>query len=186
MVERRADEAVAEAVADGVWRLVLPLPYENATDVNCWLLEYPDGWCLVDCGTAMTPGWDALEHALAAAGASPDELALLVCTHSHADHYGLAAEIRGRTGCTLALAPGLRAAVDVMRDPIVPLERRLELTRLAGVPEGTGDVAILPGAGDAYHPRPEPDLVLESGDLVEAAGTAWRVVPALGHCCCQF
>ena len=57
-----------------------------AGTVNRVLLEQDAGWCLVDCGTSVAPGWDALEHALGLAGVETRAVELLVCTHAHADH----------------------------------------------------------------------------------------------------
>src|SRR5262245_35585651 len=134
-VARSADEARAEVVLDGIVRLRLPVPYTAFGSVNAFLLAHDDGWCLVDCGSSAPPGWDALERALGLAGVSPEDIALLVCTHTHADHYGLAAEVMTRAGCPLALAPGPTASAETLRDPVVPLENRLELAVRAGVPE---------------------------------------------------
>src|SRR3954447_3417613 len=91
--ERSADEAYAERVVDGIVRLCLPLPYSPRGTVNAYLLEQDPGWWLVDRGPSVAPGWDALEHALGVAGVETRAVALLVCTHAHADHYGLAAEV---------------------------------------------------------------------------------------------
>ena len=180
-VVRSAAEANAELVVDGVVRLRLPVPYTATADVNAFLLERDDGWCLVDCGSSAPPGWAALEHALDLAGVAPAEIRLLVCTHAHADHYGLAAEVTGRSGCPLALAPGPTASAEMLRDPIVPLEQRLELAQRAGVPSRLRAAAVSHPGGDGRHPRPAPSLVLEEGTVIETRAGAWRTVPAPGH-----
>jgi len=180
-VRRRADEATAERLLDDVWRLTLPTPYGPRLDVNCYLLARDSGWCLVDCGTALDPGWDALALALEAAGVEPAAIELLVCTHAHPDHYGLAARVLEEAGCELALGPGPLVASETLRDPGVPLEERLELARRAGVPAALAAAATLPPAADGFAPRPEPDRLLRAGDIVASRGCAWRVVPAPGH-----
>ena len=178
---RSAGEASAVELFDGVWRLILPVPYSPRGTVNCYLVEGADGPCLIDCGTSLAPGWDALEHALAQAGTKPQSISLLVCTHAHPDHYGLAATMREQTGCTLALAPGPLAVADVLRDPIVPLERRQELVRRAGVPAEAAAAALRTPGDDCHHERAFPDLLLHEGDAVPSRHGAWRVVPAPGH-----
>jgi len=178
---RSADEAFAEELFDGVWRLILPLPYSPRGTVNCYLLEGAEGHCLVDCGTSLAPGWDALEQALAKAYTEPRSISLLVCTHAHPDHYGLAATTKERAGCALALAPGPLAVADVLRDPAVPVERRRELVRRAGVPPETLAAALLPPGDDCHHERPLPDVRLQEGDTIPSRSGAWRVVPAPGH-----
>ena len=151
---RSAGEARAEPVVDGVVRLVLPLPYTETATVNAFLLERREGWCLVDCGSSVAPGWEALEHALGCAGVEPAAIELLVCTHAHADHYGLAAEVVERCGCPLALAPGAIASADWIRDPPVPLHDRLALARRAGVPPELEAAAVGHPGDDGLHPRP--------------------------------
>ncbi len=178
---RSASEARAEPVVDGVVRLVLPLPYTETATVNAFLLERREGWCLVDCGSSAAPGWEALEHALARAGVEPAAIGLLVCTHAHADHYGLAADVVSRCGCPLALAPGATASADWIRDPPVPLCDRLALARRAGVPPELEAAVVSHPGDDGLHPRPGPDVVLDDGDTIETSVGAWRVVPAPGH-----
>ena len=179
--ERSADEAYAERVVDGIVRLCLPLPYSPRGTVNAYLLEQDAGWCLVDCGTSVAPGWDALEHALGLAGVETKAVELLVCTHAHADHYGLAAEVMERCGCPLGLALGPTASAEVLRDPVVPLARRLALARRAGVPLALAAAAVSHPGDDGQHPRPAPDLVLDEGVVIETLAGRWRVVPAPGH-----
>ena len=179
---RSADEVSAEPVVDGIIRLRLPLPYSPDAMVNAFLLERAGGgWCLVDCGTSIAPGWSALERALDLAGVEMGAIELLVCTHTHADHYGLAADVMERSGCPLALAPGPTASAEVLRDTIVPLDHRLALAHRSGVPPELALAAASHPGGDGLHPRPAGDLVLDEGVVVETLAGRWRVVPAPGH-----
>jgi glyoxylase-like metal-dependent hydrolase (beta-lactamase superfamily II) len=178
---RSAGEAIAEPLCDGIVRLCLPVPYTPAGTVNAFLLRRDDGWCLVDCGSSIAPGLDALEHALGEAGVEPGSIRLLVCTHAHADHYGNAAEMIDRYGCPLALAPGQTSSAETLRDPILPLASRLELARRAGVPDELRTAAVSHPGDDGLHRRPDPDVLLHEGTLITAAPGTWRVVPAPGH-----
>jgi glyoxylase-like metal-dependent hydrolase (beta-lactamase superfamily II) len=87
----------AFAVADGIWRLRLPMPYAHISHANAYLL---DGHVLVDCGGGGHPSaYDALQSALTDAGADP--ITDLVITHFHSDHMGCAARLVQETGCTV-------------------------------------------------------------------------------------
>jgi glyoxylase-like metal-dependent hydrolase (beta-lactamase superfamily II) len=178
---RRPEEASATPVGDGVVALTLPLGYSPTADVNCFLLELDDGWCLVDTGSALAPGWDGLAHALAQAEVPPEAIALLVVTHPHEDHYALAAEVLARTGAELALAPGPLASADVLRDPVIARAERLESCRRAGVPSPLTEAAACHPGGVGDHPRPGPDRVLRDGDELATRHGPWRVLPAPGH-----
>lgn len=181
-VPRDPAEARAFAIADGIWRLRLPLPYQQVQAVNAYALARPDGCCLVDCGSSVEPGWDSIVTALAHAGYAPDDVRLLVATHTHCDHFGLAATLLERTGCELWCAPGPRHAADGLRDPAIPEDERRERARRAGMPEHTIDdgIGALDG-GDGFHERPAPHRALRAGDVVEAAPGRWHVLETPGH-----
>ncbi|MBM3678352.1 MAG: MBL fold metallo-hydrolase, partial [Actinobacteria bacterium] len=184
-VRRSPDEARATPVAEGLWWLSLPLPYSPGHQVNAFLFERDDGWCLVDTGSPLEGGLGVLEHALSLAGVRLDHVSLLLCTHAHTDHYGLASAVIELAGCPLAMAAGHTAGVDVMREPAVPFERRRALALAAGIPEEEVPQSTRAPGDDGYYPRPDPDLVLADGDLVPARGGGWRVVPAPGHSATQ-
>lgn len=181
-VSRRASEARAHPVSDGLWGLQLPLCYQSVGSANAYLLAGREGWILIDCGSCLPPAWDALEIALAQADVNPDDLELLVVTHSHADHRGLSAEIVRRTGCALAMGEGPHPILDILRDPSISLEAR----RARGLREGVPAVALgrfvddLPGA-DGLYPVVEPDRILADGEMLESRLGSWQVLPAPGH-----
>lgn len=181
-VARTAADARTFELAPGAWCLALPLPYPRLRSVNCYLLELDDGLCLVDCGSYLPPGWDGLAHALEQVGYRPVDISLLVCTHLHQDHAGLASLIAERVGCQLARAAGPKTAHDALRDRALPVECRRELALHAGVPDamlGLMADAILAGDGD--HPRAHFDRELRTGDAVEARCGTWQVIPIPGH-----
>jgi glyoxylase-like metal-dependent hydrolase (beta-lactamase superfamily II) len=184
-VRRSPEDARATLVADGLWWLLLPLQYSTSHWVNAFLIERDDGFCLVDCGSPLEDGWEVLVHALGLAGVRPDMLSLLLCTHAHTDHYGLAAEVLDAAGCPLAMAAGHTAGVDVMREPTVPFDRRRSLALEAGIPEDEVEQSTRAPGDDGYYPRPDADIELADGDLVEARHGAWRVVTAPGHAATQ-
>ena len=179
---RSASDARAHPVSDGLWSLQLPLCYRSVASTNAYLLAGRDGWILVDCGSCLPPGWGAMEVALRQAGADPDDLEMLVVTHSHADHRGLAAELVRRTGCTLAMGEAPHPILDVLRDPSLPLDAR----RARGLAEGVPRVALdrfvddLPG-DDGVYPAAEPDRVLAEGEEIDSLAGPWRVIPVPGH-----
>jgi len=181
-IPRAASEALAHPIIDGLWTLQLPLCYMSVASVNAYLLAGPDGWIVVDCGSCLEPGWDAMAVALEQAGAAPQDVALLVVTHSHCDHRGLAHEVVRRTGCRLAMGAGPHPVIDVLRDPLIPLDARRARARQEGVPAFALDALVdeLPGSDDAY-PHVEPDVVWEPGAQLQTRSGAWEVICAPGH-----
>jgi glyoxylase-like metal-dependent hydrolase (beta-lactamase superfamily II) len=181
-IVRRATDARASEVADGLWCLRLPLRFIAPRSVNAYLIPLSDGYCLVDCGTSLEPGWSALEYALDLAGAAPEQLRLLVCTHLHADHAGLAAQVIARTGCEFARGAGPETSDHLLRDPHVPLAERRRLGLREGIPEAELDEWVDPAPEDDLdYPHATPDRVLAAGDEIDSSTGAWTVVPAPGH-----
>src|SRR6186997_3419591 len=131
---RRRELSRADRVLPGLWRLRLPLPWPGVPHVNAFAIAAVDGVVLVDTGLYEPGGLRQLERALDQAGLRLEHVRLLVCTHAHADHYGLAAPILGEAGCELWMHPNHAHVTRGAADPERLLERRLEVARQSGVP----------------------------------------------------
>jgi glyoxylase-like metal-dependent hydrolase (beta-lactamase superfamily II) len=108
---------------------------------------------------------------------------LLVCTHAHSDHYGLAAPIMERSGCELWMHPNHEHMTKAARDPDRAFERRLEVARQSGVPPAAlaeyESARRGQGFGIAEIVLPTRELV--AGVEVESDLGAWRVHETPGH-----
>lgn len=94
------DEALAAARDAGVHRIALPTPFAIG-NVNAYLIE-DRPLTLVDCGPDSATTLLALEHGLAELGHRLDEVELIILTHQHLDHIGLAEAVRQRSGAEIA------------------------------------------------------------------------------------
>lgn len=101
-----ADDLDAALAAEaGVHRLALATPFRVGR-VNAYLIE-DEPLTLVDTGPNSGETLDELERALAALGHSVADIQLLVITHQHIDHFGLAEIVRRRSQATVAALDGL-------------------------------------------------------------------------------
>jgi glyoxylase-like metal-dependent hydrolase (beta-lactamase superfamily II) len=132
---RRRDLARADKVLPGVWRLRLPLPWPGVPHVNAWAISSSSGVVLIDTGLDEPGALGQLERALDQAGLRLDHIRLLVCTHAHSDHYGLAGPIVDAAGCELWMHPNHAHMSRAAHDPERAFERRIEVARQSGVPE---------------------------------------------------
>ncbi len=99
--EQRNLDRAAEA---GIHRLAVPTPFMVGR-VNAYLIE-DEPLTLVDSGPNSAKALDELEQALAARGHRVEDLELLVISHQHMDHFGLASILARRSGAEVAaLAP---------------------------------------------------------------------------------
>jgi glyoxylase-like metal-dependent hydrolase (beta-lactamase superfamily II) len=113
--ERRADEPDEEellrrAAEAGIHRLAIPTPFQVGR-VNAYLIE-DSPLTLIDSGPNSERSLQELEQGLAVRGHRVEDLELLIVTHQHVDHFGLAATLARRSGAEVMaladLAPYLR------------------------------------------------------------------------------
>jgi glyoxylase-like metal-dependent hydrolase (beta-lactamase superfamily II) len=180
---RKRELGRADRVLPGVWRLRLPLPWVGVPHVNAWAIVAGRGAVLVDTGLHEPGAMDQLERALFQAGLRIEHVRLLVCTHAHSDHYGMAAPIVEAAGCELWMHPNHAHMTRSAADPDRMLQRRLEVARQSGVPEEglkryessrKGE-----GIGVAEVIEPHRDLV--GGVEVETDLGTWQVHETPGH-----
>ncbi len=180
----RANAPRTEKVLPGIWRLRLPLPWPGVPHGNAWAVEAGDGIVLFDTGMGGKGRLRQLDLALAQAGFGVEDIGLLVCTHSHVDHYGLAAGIVEAAGCELWMHPAWEHVRLLADDPAAALEHRLEVARQSGVP-----VAALERYREARSGDEEtgidaiqvPDRELVPGVEVETGLGSWQVHETPGH-----
>ena len=182
-MDRRKEVGRGERFLPDVWRLRLPLPWPGVPHCNAWALRAGDGIVLFDTGYADDDGTRQLELALAQVGFGLTDIQLLVCTHAHADHYGLAAPITEAAGCELWMHPAWEHVRAMAEDPDAALSRRLEVARQSGVPpaalERYGESRRGQGSGIASAIPPDRELV--PGVEVETDRGTWQVIETPGH-----
>jgi glyoxylase-like metal-dependent hydrolase (beta-lactamase superfamily II) len=102
-------QALSIAADAGIHRLAIPTPFQVGR-VNAYLIE-DSPLTLVDSGPNSAKALDELEQALAARGHAVEDIELLIVTHQHIDHFGLASILARRSGAEVAaidrLAPFL-------------------------------------------------------------------------------
>src|SRR3954469_25417216 len=82
--------------------LPIPLPLAHVGSVNAWLLR-GDPITLIDTGPRDDGALAALEAGLRAHGLRVEDIELVLATHHHLDHVGLAATIQRRSGAAVAV-----------------------------------------------------------------------------------
>ncbi len=135
--ERRNEVARSERILPGVWRLRLPCPWPGVPHVNSWAISRGDGIVLFDTGIGGEEGLHQLELALGQAKLKLRDVRLVVCTHSHSDHYGAAGPIVEAAGCELWMHPAWGHVRAMAEHPDEALDGRIEVARHSGVPAAT-------------------------------------------------
>src|SRR3954463_5223967 len=160
----------------------IPLPLAYVGTVNAWLLR-GDPLTLIDTGPREERALAALETGLGRHGLRVEDIELVLATHHHLDHAGLAATIQRRAGARVAVLD--RTAEHLARSPDeVEADRRFAhaLMRHHGVPEPLiADSEALWDYIRATTERVEADVRLADGERVRAGGRTLRVVDRPGH-----
>ena len=104
MIWERAVAENAWQLDDGLYRILLPLPWA-VPFVNVYLVASRGEFVLIDAGGDWLPSLRALGRALKAIGVPPGGLTSLVLTHQHPDHGGGAPAIHERWGGRVFLHP---------------------------------------------------------------------------------
>ena len=161
---------------------LIPLPLPHIGSVNAWLLR-GDPLTLIDTGPCDDEAMSALEVGLRAAGHRVEDIELVLITHHHLDHSGLAATIAARSGGHIA-AYGPAAAYGRDYDARNEADRRfsLALMRHHGVSdEVLGDTEVFWNfIRDKSQPY-DADIELADGESIRAGGRDLRVVARPGH-----
>ncbi|HWY90929.1 MAG TPA: MBL fold metallo-hydrolase [Solirubrobacteraceae bacterium] len=103
--ERAEAELLAQAAEAGIHRLAIPTPFQVGR-VNAYLIE-DSPLTLIDSGPSSERSLQELERGLGARGHAIEDIELLVITHQHVDHFGLAATLAQRSGAEVAALEGL-------------------------------------------------------------------------------
>lgn len=185
MAGSKANAPRTERILPGIWRLRLPLPWPGVPHGNAWAVAAGDGIVLFDTGIGGRGRLRQLDLALAQAGFGLEDVSLVVCTHSHTDHYGLAASICEEAGCELWMHPAWGHVRLLADDPAAALEQRLEVARQSGVPVASLEryresrTDTLEETGIDSIRVPDRDLV--DGVEVETDLGTWRAYETPGH-----
>jgi glyoxylase-like metal-dependent hydrolase (beta-lactamase superfamily II) len=164
--------------------LRLPLPWPGVPHGNVWAVAADGGIVLFDTGIGGKGRMRQFDLALAQAGFGLEDVRLLVCTHSHTDHYGLAAPIVTGAECELWMHPAWEHVRLLADDPAAALEQRLEVARLSGVPLAGLERYRQSRSDDddnGIDAIVEPDRELLPGVEVETDLGAWQVHETPGH-----
>ena len=161
----------------------IPLPLAHVGSVNAWLLR-GDPLTLIDTGPRDDGALAALEDGLRREGLRLEDIELVLATHHHLDHVGLAATIQRRSGATVAVLDRVadyaaRYAAEIERDRTFAHRADGAITASPSqvVADDEGFWDYIRGASEDFR----TDRRLADGEHIRAGGRSLRVVARPGH-----
>ena len=179
--EQAERDLLARAAEAGIHRLAVPTPFMVGR-VNAYLIE-DSPLTLVDSGPNSAKALDELEQALDALGHRIEDIELLVISHQHMDHFGLASILARRSGAEVAaLAPLGRYLADYSRETDLD-DRFAEGVMLRhGIPPEVVTALRAVSAGfRAWGAAVQTTRPLADGSEIELRDRSLRVLHRPGH-----
>lgn len=187
--EVRPPKPLVSALEDGLHQIRLPMKGNPLGHINAYLIPSDEGYVLIDCGWDTPDVFEALVEALAQLKLTLDDVKLLVVTHFHHDHYGLAGKLIAQNGMQLWMHPLDWKVVQYRLVDLAADDRESDawLAR-NGVDAGTLN------AGDDFMQEASrrfsiaaPDRTIEDGAIVapgpHVLETVWTPGHSPGHLC---
>jgi glyoxylase-like metal-dependent hydrolase (beta-lactamase superfamily II) len=177
----KPDEALERATEAGIHRLRIPTPFAVGR-VNCYLIA-GEPLTLIDTGPNSGKALDELEHQLRDLGHEIEDLELLIISHQHIDHLGLAEIVAERSGAEVA---AIDAAVSFIENFGQDTERddefAAELMRRAGIPEDVVQaLRSVSNSFRAWGSRARVTRPLRDGESLELGDRRLEVQHRPGH-----
>jgi glyoxylase-like metal-dependent hydrolase (beta-lactamase superfamily II) len=170
------------SVAEGVFRIPLPLPTDGLKAVNVYALVTGDDLVLIDSGWAIAEARDTLTSALAGLDRGLADVRRFLVTHIHRDHYTQAVELRREFGSEIALGAGEQPNMRVVTGT-VPLTESPFVGRLrvAGAQDVIGRLSMLKPPTNERKVWEAPDEWLADRSVSTVGERALTAVETPGH-----
>jgi glyoxylase-like metal-dependent hydrolase (beta-lactamase superfamily II) len=172
-------------IRPGIHWIKSPIPLEDSSlsHVNIYLIRGKDGYLIVDTGWNTDASFATLHNYLVKNDLSFGDIAQILVTHIHPDHYGMAGRLKQLSGATIAMH---HIEKDFIESRYVSMEQLLQETdRMLvanGVPEremvSMRDATV--GLGQYIIATP-PDILLRDGDTVSTGEFTFSVIWTPGH-----
>lgn len=165
----------------GVYLIELPLPF-SLGHINVYLVRIDSGYMLVDCGMDTDECFDALARALERAGIAWRDIHVILLTHVHPDHIGLARRLLQLTAAKLWMHAEDAAYLEQLVQCEPYLAWAAEVLRESGVARETITQieATARGIHKSFHSL-QPDRLLAGGEKISAAAGELEILWTPGH-----
>jgi glyoxylase-like metal-dependent hydrolase (beta-lactamase superfamily II) len=170
-------------VAEGIFRIPLPLPMDGLKAINVYVIVTDDGLVLVDGGWAIPEARELLDRCLRSVGSGFGDIRRFLVTHVHRDHFTMATVLGHELGADVALGIDEKPGLDLFHQDLITENPFARVLRTAGAE----DIAQLWNEGADHPERPDlalwqyPDTWLEGDFAIPLGARTLDAVHTPGH-----
>jgi glyoxylase-like metal-dependent hydrolase (beta-lactamase superfamily II) len=171
-------------IVPGIYQLKIPIPDNPLGHLNCYLIEGKDGWLMVDTGWHTTEAFSSLNTGLRGLGLALSDIATIIVTHVHPDHFGLAGRIKHMSPATRLLTH--RWESDLIESRYIKFSELRD--KIAAMLERHGvPIADLSSLKSASMPALQfvtvtlPDHTLYGGEIISTGVYDLEIIWTPGH-----
>lgn len=176
-------EPGAHEVADGIYRIPLPLPMDGLRAVNVYAVTHGPAVTMIDAGWAIEESRAQLEQSLKRIGLGLADVDRFLVTHVHRDHYTQAVTVRREFGTRVSLGLAEKGSIDILGNADRPDgQAQLDLLRRFGAAEVMPELTAAGwgGPGDPSLWEPPTDWITD-GQQLPVGDRSLRAVHTPGH-----
>lgn len=169
-------------IVPGIYKLDIPIPDNPLGHLNCYLIEGKKGWIMVDTGWYTPDAFEAMERGLAELNLTLTDIATMIVTHVHPDHFGLAGRIKQASPETQLLMHHWESGLIESRYlKFRDLKDRMgDMLRLHGAPP-LSELAAASLPALKFVTVALPDRVLYGGETIDSGIYKLQVIWTPGH-----
>ncbi|MGH8958293.1 MAG: MBL fold metallo-hydrolase [Acidimicrobiia bacterium] len=157
----------ARPLGQGISQITLPLPFTAPKTINAYVVESRDGLALIDCGVDSAEGRHALLGGLANLGYDAASIDILIVSHLHPDHVGMAPRLTEEFGMRVVMHERAAKIIDRYNDTAGFQQRMETLAKRHGVPVAAYDAFVDTGPRPDWMPfLAPPDITVDDGDSI--------------------
>ena len=167
-------------VADGLYRIPLPLPSDGLKAVNVFALRDGERLTMIDAGWSIPEARATLDKAVTALGHALGDVHRFLVTHVHRDHYTLAVQLRRDFGNRISLGVHEQESLSLLRDPD---RKPFESARAKLIRAGAHELVAMFDGNEDNSPSEweEPDEWLTAPVDIPLVGRVLSAIHTPGH-----
>lgn len=165
------------------WRVRLPLPFQLKW-IHSYLLRGDDGYTVIDCGLHYDDAWQTWQDVFAHLDIRMRDIARIVLTHYHPDHYGMAGKLQQESGADVWMSAVTKQQAQLFwRTDNGYQERVTAFYRSHGLPSDTAAQMTenLHNFKNWVAPHPVSPRILAPGETCTLGDRPYEVWHTPGH-----